>query len=288
MFHVPITKTDEPSGRIEFCHITNPAANPETWEKGKYISLDNLKINIFVKGNFSLVLEKTRFTPAFGDFCVFPPHALHYGSIPREMEIEYYQLDIGISAFDGVPYGKELLFELCRASAVRGALVRVGGAELVRFCERIESAIRDEDYPTAFALTVETASRMRRAYLESSAPAVDFLSPRVIKTIEYIAENFSSRVNVEEIAHTLGVSASYLSRRFKREVGTSIHAYTIEYRIGESLKLLGSHTVAEVAHSVGFCDSSHYISAFRRTVGCTPSEYVKRNKMNQIETPKDI
>lgn len=275
MFHVPITKTHKPSEKIEFCHITNPTANPDTWKKGKYISLDNLKINIFVKGDFSLVLEKTRFSPSFGDFCVFPPHALHYGSIPWEMEIEYYQLDIGLSAFDGVPFGRELLTELCTVSSERGALVRVGGAELVRLCERIEKAIADEDYPTAYAITVETVSKMRRAYLESTAPAVDFLSPRILKTIDNISENYALPINVESLASSLGVSPSYLSRRFKREVGTSIHAYVVGYRISESLKLLESHTVAETALSVGFCDSSHYISAFKRIVGCTPSEYAK-------------
>ena len=281
MFHVPITKTDEPSRTIEFCHITNLSANPNTWEKGKYISLDNLKINIFVRGEFSLVLEKARFSPSFGDFCVFPPHALHYGSIPREMEIEYYQLDIGLSAFDGVPYGRELISELCAVSSKRGALVRMWGAELVRLCERIETAIADEDYPTAFALTVETVSKMRRAYLESTDPAVDFLSPRVLKTVEYIADNFSSPISIDALAGSLGVSTSYLSRRFKREVGTSIHAYVIGYRISESLKLLETHTIADTALSVGFCDSSHYISAFKRTVGCTPTEYIRGRKNNR-------
>ena len=53
MFHVSITPKASPSYQIEFCHIKNLAATPDTWKKGKYISLDNLKINVFVKGDFS-------------------------------------------------------------------------------------------------------------------------------------------------------------------------------------------------------------------------------------------
>ena len=113
MFHVPITNTDDAARQIEFCHIVNPAAHPGTWKKGEYISHDNMKINVFVKGEFSLVLERERFSPAFGDFCVFSPHDLHYGSIPHRMHIEYYQLDVGKRAFEGVPMGEELFDELC-------------------------------------------------------------------------------------------------------------------------------------------------------------------------------
>ena len=54
MFHVPITKCADAARIIEFCHISNPSAHPGTWKKGKYISLDNVKINVFVKGDFSL------------------------------------------------------------------------------------------------------------------------------------------------------------------------------------------------------------------------------------------
>ena len=276
MFHIPITETNDVGRTIEFCHITNPTAHPGTWEKGKYISLDNVKINVFVKGEFSLVMERERFFPSYGDFCVFPPHTHHYGSIPKEMGIEYYQLDIGLEAFEGVPGGTMLLLELCGLSRKRGSLVRVGGSELVHLCEKIENAIAEENRPLAFARTLEIISKMKDIYLESKAAATEFLSPRILKTVEYIGENFASHVNIDTLAESLGVSSSYLSRRFKKEVGTSIHAYLTDRRISESLKLLEYSTVAETAHAVGFCDSSHFISAFKRTVGCTPLEYSKR------------
>ena len=183
MFHVPIADTDDAARRIEFCHIENPAAHPGTWKKGEYISLDNMKINVFVKGEFSLVLERERFSPCYGDFCVFSPHDLHYGSIPRQMHIEYYQIDIGTRAFDGVPGGGELFSELCLMSAERGALVRVGSGEFIHLCERIEAAIDKTEYSLAFAYTVELAAKMLNAYKESHGSKADYLSPRVLKVI---------------------------------------------------------------------------------------------------------
>ena len=277
MFHVPITKCADAARIIEFCHISNPSAHPGTWKKGKYISLDNVKINVFVKGDFSLVSESARFSPAFGDFCVFPPHGLHYGSIPKLTHVEYYQLDIGVCAFDGIPDGRELLDEICKLSAERGNLVRMGGSELILICERIEKAISDENLSLAFALTVEAVSKMKDAYLERPSHGTDFLSPKVLKTVEYVKENYSSVLDIDSLAERIGVSPSYLSRRFKAEVGTTVHNYIIDRRITESLKLLEGTSVAEAACAVGFCDSSHYIAAFRRAVGCTPAEYAKKH-----------
>ena len=275
MFHVPIADTEDAARRIEFCHIENLTAHPGTWKKGKYISLDNMKINVFVKGDFSLVLERERFFPSCGDFCVFSPHDLHYGSIPREMHIEYYQLDIGARAFDGVPGGGELFSELCLMSAERGALVRVGGSEFIYICERIEAAIGEKSYSLAFAYTVELVAKMLQTYKKSLGRSADHLSPRVIKVIEFIKENCSSRINIDALAESLGVSSSYLSRQFKREVGATIHEYILNHRIRESLKLLEKCSVADCAFSMGFSDSSHYISTFRRVLGCTPAEYAR-------------
>ena len=277
MFHVPITKTDDAASKIEFCHIVNPSAYSGTWEKGKFISLDNVKINIFVGGEFSLVSESTSFSPANGDFCVFPPHGLHYGSISRPTHLDYYQLDIGLSAFDGVPEGSELIADICRLSRECGALVRSGGSELIRICEDIERAISEGDLSLAFALTVLILGKMKRCYLSSSCKSVDFLSPGIRKVIEYIGENFSSDIKVEELARQLGISPSYLSRRFKREVGTSLHSYVVNRRITESIKLLEKGNVADAAYATGFCDSSHYIASFKRIVGCTPAEYAKNH-----------
>ena len=277
MFHVPITNTDDPASRIEFCHIEKTSARPETWKKGEYICLDNMKINVFVKGEFSLVLERERFSPNYGDFCVFSPHDLHYGSIPREMHIEYYQLDIGARAFDGVPGGADLFYELCRMSDERGALVRVGGGEFIYICERIEAAIMEKSYALAFAHTVELVSKMLRSYKESTGRSADHLSPRVLKVIEFIRENYSSRISIDSLAKSLGVSPSYLSRQFKREVGATIHEYVLNHRISESLKLLKNGSVAECAFSMGFADSSHYISTFKRVLGVTPMEYAKKH-----------
>ena len=42
--------------------------------------------------------------------------------------------------------------------------------------------------------------------------------------------------------------------------------------ISKSLKLLKTHTVTEVGYICGFCDSSHFVSIFKKHTGTTPMQ----------------
>lgn len=280
MFHIPIVNTDNERKRIEFSHIINNEANENTWKDSRNISLDNLKINVFVRGDFSLVVENECYVPVYGDFCVLPPHRVHYGRITKPTELEYYQLDIGIDAFCAVPGGSELLLELSDLSRTLGTLVRpeqATGELLLADCAKIASRIEAGDFTLAFVYTVELISGLKMVYGSSHREAASYLSKHVSRAIRYINEGYSQPISVAEIAALCRVSPTYLSRRFKSEIGVSVHDYITNLRITKATKLLLDTSVAQTAASVGFCDSSHFISVFKKKLGMTPSEYLKRH-----------
>ncbi len=280
MYHVPIVNDNDLKAKIEFCHIKNPVADRNTWKIGEFICLDEIKINIFKRGEFSVVVENERYSPVSGDFSVFPPHKLHYGQIPRPTVLDYYQLDIGTSAFDALPNGRELLLDLVTLSKTKGCFVRPKGgvAWLLMLCENIETAILDGKLALAYAYVVELVSKIRDSYLKSVKAVMKVLSKYVVKSVEYIENHYSSRIKIEELSSMCGVSASYLSRLFKKEVGISIHTYLNNYRIMQSIDYLKENSVACAAYAVGFGDSSHFISTFKRMLGCTPTEYLKSHQ----------
>jgi len=59
-------------------------------------------------------------------------------------------------------------------------------------------------------------------------------------------------------------------------VGVGIHAYLMEYRMIQAVNLLKTHSVAEVCYMCGFCDSSHFIAAFKKRFDCTPMVYKRK------------
>lgn len=104
---------------------------------------------------------------------------------------------------------------------------------------------------------------------------VNFQSDYVDRARQYIAEQYSYPITVEDIALYTGVSRSYLFRLFQKIVKQSPKEYLLEYRIRQACQLLNRTNlpVRSVAHSVGFEDSLYFSKVFRKYKNCTPSEY---------------
>lgn len=90
-----------------------------------------------------------------------------------------------------------------------------------------------------------------------------------------IEANAASVPDIATLAREYAVSASKLSRDFKRAYGVSIHACVIEARLEEAARLLssGQMSVAEVAEQAGYAKHSQFSEAFRRRFGVLPKDY---------------
>ena len=90
-----------------------------------------------------------------------------------------------------------------------------------------------------------------------------------------IEADAASVPDIATLAREYAVSASKLSRDFKRAYGVSIHACVIEARLEEAARLLssGQMSVAEVAERVGYAKHSQFSEAFRRRFGVLPKDY---------------
>jgi len=99
----------------------------------------------------------------------------------------------------------------------------------------------------------------------------------VVETIKAITKEYGSRISIETVSSELGVSPSYLSRKFKEVTGKTFLEVLHEYRIIQSAKLLatGKYRVGEVADLSGFSDYKHFYSVFKKYTGIAPTEYTK-------------
>ncbi|MCF2643325.1 MAG: helix-turn-helix transcriptional regulator [Lachnospiraceae bacterium] len=106
---------------------------------------------------------------------------------------------------------------------------------------------------------------------------------------EYIYSHIKERITIEDVASALGVSASYLSRLFKKETGESISSYIREQKIEKAKNLLqySDYAMIDIANRLSFSSQSHFIQQFRETVGMTPKKYRDLNQMLQWDVKKD-
>jgi two-component system response regulator YesN len=97
----------------------------------------------------------------------------------------------------------------------------------------------------------------------------------VAQAREYIDENFTRDIGLDEVAEHVGISAGYLSALFKQYAGENFTSYHTNCRICTAKKLLGDRTVKiyEIASRVGYYDVKYFNKIFKKVVGVTPSEY---------------
>lgn len=277
MNHFPILPSDNPHAILEFSHF-NYDAPAGTWKKENVIIRDCVKINVFVEGSFSVFSDGTLHRPIYGDVCFLSPMKMHYGQINESMRVHYYQLDIGRHVFSAIPDGDALIGRLLEATEHKDSFLRPDARSkesVLRFCQEIEDAIRKKELFLAYAKVVEFLCLLYSLYVSSEKVASISYSLRTAQTIRYVEENYAEGITVKEIAQALAVSASFLSRTFKKEIGFTIHEYLNRYRVLKSLEFLKTESVTQTAYLCGFCDSSHFISIFKEHMKITPMQYKK-------------
>ncbi len=105
----------------------------------------------------------------------------------------------------------------------------------------------------------------------ASAPASDGIK----KATSFIADNFKSKISVNEIASIAGFSPYYFTRIFKKETGLTPHQYLLSTRISAAKYNLSTTqmSISEIAGSCGFDDDSAFCYAFKKFEGMTPGEF---------------
>ncbi len=95
----------------------------------------------------------------------------------------------------------------------------------------------------------------------------------------YIERNFDKRLTLERLAAVASVSVSGLCHGFKRKYGKSVIEHLLGTRLSYARMLLLSGeatSVKEAALSSGFEDFSYFCRAYKKHLGKTPTEDVKR------------
>jgi two-component system response regulator YesN len=111
-------------------------------------------------------------------------------------------------------------------------------------------------------------------------------SERIRQVIAYLNENHHRDLSLQSIADHFHIHKVYLSRSFKEETGTNLNSYLNYLRIEKAKLLLCMKTYRtnEIAYMVGFNNTQNFYNAFRKQVGCSPSDYLEGMPDGQAHT----
>jgi len=114
----------------------------------------------------------------------------------------------------------------------------------------------------------------------------DFL--RVTPILDYIRDNLSQPLSLDQIAGEFFISKHYLCRIFKAATGFSVMEYIIYSRVLRARQLLQEGvSVQQAGELSGFSDNSHFIRTFGHLTGMTPGKYAKEYQTSDQILPNE-
>lgn len=92
---------------------------------------------------------------------------------------------------------------------------------------------------------------------------------------DYVIKHFREKIYLDEIADTLGISSSYLSRLFKKETGVCLQDYVNQIRVERAANLLvySEESLPRIAEYVNFPSQSYFGKIFKEYTNMTPRQY---------------
>ena len=99
----------------------------------------------------------------------------------------------------------------------------------------------------------------------------------VSRAVDYIHNNLSRKLTIDEVSSEVGMSRSRFSAAFHKETGMTFSTFLANCRVEKAKKILNNtvFNLSEIASELGFFDQSHFTRTFKKITGVTPSQYAK-------------
>lgn len=150
--------------------------------------------------------------------------------------------------------------------------------QAAKLLERTVGATDDLSHMLGQSIALSVAYHILRSYaVAPTASKRDLPLRRNVKLLlsEYINDNLSRPIQLDELAALAQVKTHSLLRSFKASFGRTPANYIIERRISEARRLLAftELDITAIAMATGFSSHSHLSTTFKKITGVTPSDF---------------
>lgn len=190
-------------------------------------------------------------------------------------------------------YINELPEENLKSVLMRQYIIMDAYIVMMSFCEKFEGIegemqAQSEELKNSMK-TIQTLEEIKnyiRMLLKKIIGVRDTISGRRYSDIIEIAKDqirktyMSDEISLNTIAAEVGMSPSYFSSIFSKEMGKTFVEYLTEIRMDRAKELLmcSSMKTSEIGYEVGYKDPHYFSYIFKKTQNYTPEEFRARGK----------
>lgn len=190
-------------------------------------------------------------------------------------------------------YINELSEENLKSVLMRQYIIMDAYIVMMSFCEKFEGIegemqAQSEELKNSMK-TIQTLEEIKnyiRMLLKKIIGVRDTISGRRYSDIIEIAKDqirktyMLDEISLNTIAAEVGMSPSYFSSIFSKEMGKTFVEYLTEIRMDRAKELLmcSSMKTSEIGYEVGYKDPHYFSYIFKKTQNCTPKEFRARGK----------
>lgn len=108
--------------------------------------------------------------------------------------------------------------------------------------------------------------------------SIDYSNHIVQVTKEYLENHYAEDISLEDVAEQVNISPQYFSKLIKKTTGFNFIDWLSMLRVKKAKELLTNSnlTVKEVCFMVGYKDPNYFSRIFKKRIGITPSDYIKK------------
>lgn len=143
--------------------------------------------------------------------------------------------------------------------------------DILRLCNDINRNIM----PSEGAISVFIHKILCELCKTSNSKYESKYSPAILKTLNFIENNFTKEISIGEMARLCNFSPSHFSRLFRKETGVAPYSYILDRRMGFACELLlfSDYSIKQIAEKTGYSSDFNFMNKFKKKFGVSPCEY---------------
>lgn len=207
---------------------------------------------------------------------------ISHGDVPRlqatlNMQHKEFPIKSGVLSPNVLQHTRNLFIvtaTLATRAAVAGGLDAEQAYHLsdlyIQECENTQSV--DILDTLTYTMIIDFTTRVGNRKLP-----IEGMSKDVFRCIQYISQHPNEEIRVDDVAAFIRRSRSYITKKFKKELGFDISSFIMRCKLEEAKSLLTytNKPLSEISSYLCFSSQSYFQNVFKKKYGMTPLQYRK-------------